>query len=36
MRQSLATAITPQPDNANRVQTALLLTALSGRYAVQH
>jgi hypothetical protein len=36
MRQSLATAISAQSDNASRWQTALYLTALSGYYAVQY
>ncbi|MCP5196938.1 MAG: DUF1800 family protein [Gammaproteobacteria bacterium] len=36
MRQSLATAITAQADNTNRVRTALYLTALSGLFVVQY
>ena len=36
MRQSLATAIAAQPDNAARAQVALLLTLVSGAYAVQY
>jgi len=36
LRQTLATAIAAQQDNASRAHTALYLTTLSGQHAVQH
>jgi hypothetical protein len=36
LRQSIATAVAAQSDNASRARTALYLTLLSGQHAVQY